>query len=189
MSSIPPFNDLHVLPWVTNATKPAERSPYQCTITDLVDRFTTSIERANLLLGLLELRSDIRSSGITMGFQWINGSFSENIEEAACRAPRDIDVLTLTTEVVQPDVEAKLFVGKRTAKHYRCDSHLLWLGYPPSLLVNHLVYWFGLFSHRRDGLAKGMLQLHLGNDQEDQAAYEHITRYIEQLSADAKEQL
>jgi len=64
------------------------RSPYIVTVYDLIERFSTSIERNTILLGLLNFRQAIYDAGIHHGFQWINGSFTEDIETLESRAPQ-----------------------------------------------------------------------------------------------------
>ena len=61
-------------------TEPTVRSPYEATVEQLVDRFAISQERAILMLGFLDYRAALYQVGITSGFQWVNGSFMEEIE-------------------------------------------------------------------------------------------------------------
>ncbi len=76
-----------------DATGP-ERSPYPVSLVDLVLRFSTSPERRKILNGLLRFRQELHAIGLISGFQWIDGSFIEDIEFLEERAPQDVDVVT-----------------------------------------------------------------------------------------------
>lgn len=84
-----------VVPPIRPGSDPAgtDRSPYEVTMEELVNRFCLSADRAEILKGFLELRSDLNSIGINRGFQWVDGSFLENIEDTEARPPNDIDVV------------------------------------------------------------------------------------------------
>lgn len=69
-----------------------ERSPYQVRMIDVAETFSFSEKRRVILKGLLSYRKALYDAGILLGFQWINGSFMENIEMLEQRAPNDMDV-------------------------------------------------------------------------------------------------
>ena len=46
------------------------------------------------MAGFLSFRDALQATGLVKGFQWINGSFLENVEEVEERNPRDIDVVS-----------------------------------------------------------------------------------------------
>jgi hypothetical protein len=69
-------------------------SPYPCTSQELCTKLGNSGARLQILLGFFELRTALRQLGITSGFQWLDGSFTEDAERTRGRAPGDIDVLT-----------------------------------------------------------------------------------------------
>jgi len=50
-------------------------SPYPAQMTEVAERFCTSVERKTILNGLLQYRTDLMSAGIISGFQWLDGSF------------------------------------------------------------------------------------------------------------------
>src|SRR5262249_157768 len=92
---IPPFDANLVLPpHLGDPTEPADLSPYPCTILEVCQRFTTSRDRAAILQGLLQLRAVLGQAAFTDGFQWLAGSFIEDIEKSAARSPNDVDVIT-----------------------------------------------------------------------------------------------
>jgi hypothetical protein len=64
-------------------------------MTALVQRFAASRERLDILRGLLEYRAALGAIGIVQGFQWLDGSFVEDVEVTKGRPPSDIDVVTL----------------------------------------------------------------------------------------------
>ena len=53
--------------------------------------------------GFLRYRNALHEHGFVDGFQWINGSFSENIEDREGRSPNDIDVVTFSNAKNSPE--------------------------------------------------------------------------------------
>ena len=113
---------------------------------------------------------------------WLDGSFCEELPD---REPGDIDLITF---LAQPSDEAlkemteEVFwerfqqtnraLFKKTQpkddpesvwSRYRCDAFLVWLQRDdPVMLMQDVVYWYGLFSHRRGTQEwKGMLRVNL----------------------------
>ncbi len=50
---------------------------------------------------------------------------------------------------------------------FKCDPYFVDLSMTPESLVSQARYWFGLFSHRRTGIWKGLLQVPLAVSQDD----------------------
>ena len=112
--------------------------------------------------------------GFVRGFQWLDGSFAENVEAHEQRSPRDVDLVTFaytpigmsstqTSQllVAHPD----LFVPAKAKEKYGCDPYVVPLDKSPESLVKRTTYYFGLFSHRRsDQVWKGLLQIPLESD-------------------------
>src|SRR5262249_47251536 len=69
-------------------------SPFPCTALELCQRFATTPARKQILNGFLDLRAALAALGI-QGFQWLDGSFVEDLEDQAGRDPGDMDVVTL----------------------------------------------------------------------------------------------
>ena len=92
---IPAWNAMQVLPPV-NGLDPVspDRSPYEVSLLSVVIRFVTSWQRCKILRGFLGFRATLHKAGITSGFQWVDGSFSENVEVLEARNPRDVDVVS-----------------------------------------------------------------------------------------------
>lgn len=134
--------------------------------------FAHSAEREALLLGLLDYRAALHAAGIVDGFQYIDGSFTEDCERLRGRPPRDIDVVTFAALPCAPADRraflmnhAALFNPAQTKADYHCDAYFVDLQKPPRLLVSDSAYWSGLFSHQRvTALWKGMVQIPLASD-------------------------
>ncbi|WP_415519488.1 DUF6932 family protein [Gluconobacter oxydans] len=158
----------------------SDRSPYQISLNDFVVRFATSQQRATILEGLLAFRRALHSIGVTQGFQWIDGSFLEHIEVTASRPPNDVDVVTYaylpegqTQKTFMPILQPLL--DKTVVKsRYKVDHYLRIL---PQINVRDVCYWYSLWSHRRDGLWKGYVEIPLdpSNDALAEMALASIT--------------
>ena len=89
--------------WVLPPVAPGElgnswfRSPYGIGLPEFVDRFSSSKERIAILDGFLRFRNELHEVGFVSGFQWLDGSFLENIEDLEDRHPNDLDVVTFYT--------------------------------------------------------------------------------------------
>jgi len=94
MMPIPAWNAFGVLPPAQGGLTSAGRSPYTVSLTDLVLHYGTSTERCAIIAGFLRYRAALHAAGLVAGFQWVNGSFVENVEEQEGRPPNDIDVVT-----------------------------------------------------------------------------------------------
>ena len=146
---------------------PVDLSPYSCTIAELCARFATTAKRKQILEGFLNLRAELFSLGIR-GFQWLGGSFLEDIERQERREPNDLDAITFVADPTAPaDLKAKLsakpdLLSRNYVKAtFSVDHFWVPLGWEPVYLVDQTRYWYGLFSHRRDRVWKGMLAVDL----------------------------
>jgi len=174
---IPNFDHNDVLPpHMGDVAVAANMSPFPATMPEMVRAFGTSPERAAILIGVLDLRSDLRRLGINRGFQWFDGSFLENVEKTRPGPPRDIDVVTFfhfapPRAAADPAVMARLQDHTATKGHYRVDHYLVLLADLPERLVEQSRYWFGLFSHQRGtAIWKGMLQIDVMTEDDDNTA-------------------
>ena len=176
--AIPAWNSAGVLPPIRpNAPGSSpDRSPYVVDLAVLFDRFTTSPERMAILDGLLRFRADLHAAGITSGFQWLDGSFLEQVEALEGRPPRDMDVVTFLAlpqgldqrSLVQQ--HGTLFDQKHVKATYAMDAYFAVLGQPTDhWQVKNIAYWYSLWSHRRDGLWKGFVQVDLDPSQDGDA--------------------
>ena len=90
---VPDWDEDGIIPPVDpNDPASFNRSPYRASLVDVIERFGSSPLRRDLLSGLLGFRAALHGAGLTRGFQWIDGSFVEDVERTRGRAPGDIDV-------------------------------------------------------------------------------------------------
>jgi hypothetical protein len=165
----------------------ASMSPYEADIQEFVTRFATSAERVAILRGLLSYRRELRAIGVVAGWQWLDGSFVEDVESIRRRAPADIDLVTFSR--VPGDAAEKrrvvmanmnLFDRNRTKELYKCDAFFVDLDKKPELLVDDSRYWFGLFSHQREtSLWKGVIKVSMQAD--DAAAVALLDQFEREL--------
>lgn len=179
---IPSFDHNDVLPAHTgDVTQPANMSPYRVTALEVIQRFATSPSRVAVLTGWLQLRVDLRQLNLG-GFQWVDGSFVEDIEKIRGRAPEDIDVVTFYHPPVGPIDPTLAAVFKdhgQTKARYRVDHYLVPLRDAPERLVDNSRFWFGLFSHQKEtSVWKGMLHIDLSDVAADTAARQHLTALV-----------
>lgn len=142
-------------------------------MTELVNTFATSQERAEILRGLLRYRAALGSLGITGGFQLMDGSFVEECEKQRGRPPSDIDLVTFAHRPTS-DLGAwkallaanqQLFNPLVTKNSFRCDAYFVDLDIPPAKVVQQTFYWWGLFSHQKStALWKGVVVVNLASD-------------------------
>ncbi|RAZ81939.1 hypothetical protein DDV93_21345 [Cereibacter johrii] len=172
--SIPDWNMAGVVPPIRPGAHPAgrDRSPYRVSLSEFADRFCLSSERLEILNGLMNLRSGLHSIGVTQGFQWIDGSFLEHIEDTASRPPNDVDVVTyafLPAGETQQTFMPRLFpyIDRAAVKaSYKVDHIVRVL---PQIDIHDVCYWYSLWSHRRDGLWKGYAEVDLAPTDDAQA--------------------
>lgn len=177
-AAIPAWNSAGVLPPIRPSAQgnSPDRSPYTVDLVLLVDRFATSPERMAILDGLLRFRADLHAAGITSGIQWLDGSFHEQVEVLEGRAPRDMDVVTFLDLPSGQDQRSlvqchgTLFDQKHVKETYAMDAYFVVLGEPLDTgSVRRVSYWYSLWSHRRDGLWKGFVQVDLDPSQDSDA--------------------
>lgn len=159
----------------TLPSDPGAMAPYQVQLSEFLIRFGTTIQRINLLKRFIKYRTDLQSKGISEGFQWVDGSFVEQVEITQSRSPKDIDVVTF---FFRPDgltdmdswekfvqENSKIFDANTLREEYSTDGYYVDLYIHPAYLVHQIQYWFGLFSHQRETyLWKGLVQIPLEDD-------------------------
>jgi len=101
----------------------------------------------------------------------------EDIERLEGRAPGDVDVVTFCRRpAATPDDVAwqtllasnlGLVDPNQVKATFKCHAFFVDLNIAPASIVDQTRYWFGLFSHRRGGLWKGMLQVRLNVTADD----------------------
>jgi hypothetical protein len=176
---VPDFTISSVLPPYLGPTPTdgALMSPFETTLTRIANKLCNSDQRKEIFRGLLKYRQKLDNLGFTTGFQWLSGSFMEDIETLETRHPKDLDIVTFyyRPASVPDDAAWVTFVQDNIALMdwslvkpvYKCDPYFVDLKTTPESLVSQSRYWFGLFSHRRTGTWKGVLQVPLAVSQDD----------------------
>lgn len=156
---LPPMNDVNPTGF--------DRAPYEVTLSQVVERFATTLERCDILDGYIKHRAELHKMGLTVGFQWLDGSFSEDIEMLEHRAPRDIDVVTFTPAddsfLLGLSLEQIDLLGnqQKIKDEYKVDFYVQSLSDPVDTLVSMTTYWYSMWSHRRTGQWKGFIKVDL----------------------------
>lgn len=169
--AIPAWTAEGVLPPI-NAAQPVspERSPYVVSLTEYVLRFGETPERRTVLRGLLHYRVVLHAAGLVSGFQWLDGSFLEHVERIEGRPPNDVDVVTfyrLPSGISQAQLARRagwageLLDHAAVKRNYHVDGYLVDLGMDPERLTRQSAYWYSVWSHRRNQLWKGFVQVDL----------------------------
>lgn len=174
---IPNWTDKGIIPAIIklNPTS-SERSPYQASLIDVILKYGTSPKRNQILLGLLNFRRELHKIGIIKGFQWIDGSFLEDIESQENRPPNDIDVVNfyyLPEGVKQRELilrNSKIFDPIIVKESFKVDGYFIAISLAsPERLINRSSYWYSMWSHKRDGTWKGFLQIDLSPSDDETA--------------------
>ncbi|MDR2438808.1 MAG: hypothetical protein LBE12_05480 [Planctomycetaceae bacterium] len=175
IKNFPFWNNMGILPPVALEMlgNSKERSPYHVTLSYFFDHFAQSQERIKILEGFLIFRAELHKLGITHGFQWLNGSFLENIEILEDRPPHDLDVVTfyqLPAEETQQSLIQKnknIFDTAYLKSTFAIDGYFVMLGFPVDVeAVETITYWYSMWSHRRNGLWKGFVKIDLDPSQD-----------------------
>jgi hypothetical protein len=145
-----------------------------------VEWFGYTPARLAIISGLLDFRQKLIETGLS-GFQWLSGSFVEDVETLRQRPPGDIDVVSVVHRpqasaededwiaLVQGD-SAYLFDTEQIKEDFKCDTYWIDLNEPVEDIVNLTRYWIGLFSHQRESsLWKGMMAVELDLQQDNDA--------------------
>ncbi|BBS32334.1 MULTISPECIES: DUF6932 family protein [Enterobacteriaceae] len=164
----PLWNSMGVIPPIDEADPTSHaRSPYVMDIVNFVNMFALTATRRKILKGFLAYRSCLSQVGLTDGFQWVDGSFTENIELTERRAPNDVDVVTFFKFLPGDDDSSvinrnpDLFDHEYVKKNYLVDSYYEGLDAPGHYLVDRTVYWYSMWAHKRDLSWKGFIQIPL----------------------------
>ena len=110
---------------------------------------------------------------MTRGYQWLDGSFLENIEARENRPPEDLDLLTIywgydVTFQERFGLEFPEFYDHNLSKkNFQLDHYPVDVGYSLNLTVELVRYWIQLFSHNREAVWKGMIRVDLDTPEED----------------------
>ena len=149
------------------------RAPYVAQLEEFISRFANTPQRVQLAERFLDYRTAIHRWAITEGFQWINGSFVENVEQGSNpRIPEDVDVVTFYYgNGNDTPLSRQLFDPEITGPNFNVDGYGVQLGVPldvpKAVLTGH---FYGLWSHRKgDHVWKGFIQVDLDPDEDPPA--------------------
>ncbi len=181
MCPIPDFDHNFVLPpHLGNPVDRSQLSPYPCTIIELCHKFSRTPERINILKNFVLFRQRMNSFGIVYGFQWLDGSFLEDIESVESRPPNDLDIVTFfggLSPADQAAISASFpeFANPTLSKtNYSLDHYPVDYSFRPDVTVEITRYWLQLFTHNRKRVWKGILRLPLNTALEDQHALDYL---------------
>ena len=150
LSMIPAYTHSGVLPpYVgTGPQLAAGMAPYVASASEFVARFATTPERIALLRGFLAMRQAIAGLGIRDGFQWVNGSFVEDVESLRIQPPGDIDLVTFARRPVNAGSDAAwrgiwsanptLFVPSAAKNQFGCEAFFVDLTQKAEIIVRAL---------------------------------------------------
>lgn len=164
----PLWNEMGIIsPIDENNPTSFARSPYEVDIVSFIRMFAITPTRNKILRGFLNFRLALSQSGLIDGFQWVDGSFTENIELIENRAPNDVDVVTFFSfqagdddgKVI--DRNQNLFNQEFVKETYLVDSYFQGLHASGARLVSSTVYWYSMWAHKRDLSWKGFIQIPL----------------------------
>ncbi len=92
----------------------------------------------------------------------------EHVEEKESRPPNDVDVVTFAylpegeTQKTLAKRAQHLFDTKKTKQNFKVDAYFVQLGSPiTNREVRSISYWYSMWSHRRDFMWKGFVQVEL----------------------------
>ncbi|WP_226635284.1 DUF6932 family protein [Brevundimonas poindexterae] len=160
---IPAFNSAGIIPPYLTAAGHGDRSPYESTIVELVERFGFSPERRRILRGLIGYRAALAAGGFAEGYQLIDGSFVEDCEALRNRPPGDVDVLSYLAMPAHYSNDINAYqnegipflvnemLGHAAKQNYSVDAYLA--VNPPGMSLSEFFHIFShftlLFSHQK----------------------------------------
>lgn len=178
---IPDFDHNYVLPpHLGNPVFPEQASPYECSTLELCKRFATNSVRINILSNFLLFRQKFNEYGIINGFQWLDGSFCEDIESVENRHPNDLDIVTfysgINDEIIPTIISdfSEFIDPEKSKQNYLIDHYVVDYCYSPDVTVKNTSYWFQLFSHNRRQVWKGILRVELHTPEIDLLALNYL---------------
>lgn len=184
---IPNFDHNNVTPpHIGDPTDITQLSPYLSNALEFTQHFATSNERIEIISGLLQFRKRLNELGITEGFQWLDGSFTENIEISLGRAPRDLDIVTFFNQSILNNDQiieiqnnfTEFFDFEESKANFKLDHYPVNYYANPLLTIESTRYWLQLFSHNRIGVWKGIIKIELNTPNLDEQAIEYLSNLV-----------
>lgn len=138
-------------------------------------------ERITILEGFLRFRQKLNEEGIINGVQWLDGSFIIDIEKLENRPPHDLDIVTFIWGINESKLLREVSLNfpeilnpQLSKKNYFIDHYIVPIDFSPQIAIQRMGYWYNLFSHTRDKVWKGILQLPINTHEIDQLAIEFL---------------
>ena len=166
--------------------------PYPVHLEELVRRLGISKRRQEILIGFLDFRAALHQAGMTIGIQFINGSFVNDKMSQEGTEPGDIDVVTLFN-APQGTKQADLireFPGlfeqgsPSNREQFHVDSYFVTMNSgDPWYTAKATTFWNNLWHHTEDGREKGFLAVDLA-DTEDQIVRQMLVDMAEEKGHD-----
>ena len=187
--TIPEWDPNRVLPPIHPDTPEGQeddslyRAPYAARLEEFITRFANTPQRVHLVERFLAYRAALHQWGVTEGFQWINGSFVENVEQGSNpRIPRGINVVTFYYGNGNNAFYRHLLNADTASQNFSADAYGIELERPLDTGTATLIgYLHGLWSHRKgDRIWKGFIQVDL-EPEEDPPAWEKLHAFREEL--------
>lgn len=175
---VPPIDGIRrvILPYQSHprCRDDEKQSPYRCDMYELVKALGGTKERALILQGLVAVRAHMMKSGF-VGFQWIGGSFVEDVEYSSKRSPSDIDVVSFLATHNAADVSKAamasrpdIFLRKAAKNKYMVDHVVILHDSQWQHQLDTAAFWNSLFSHtKQDDTWKGILLVSLNSSARD----------------------
>ena len=115
------------------------------------------------------------------GFQWIDGSFAENVELLERRDPKDVDVVSFVhvpASFNPTPPQLRVLDNDNAKASYLVDAYFVEINLlPPDNLIKQAAYWYSMWSHRRNQAWKGYLQVDL-SPADDATAQSWLTAHM-----------
>ena len=136
-------------------------SPHEVTSVGLVRLCGKDAKRIQLMQQFFKCRQEFYKHHLTRGYQWIDGSFVE-----MRRTPKDIDVVTwLAMDRFECQTALKNILRDPPWNEHDIDHYILFRDDP----IKKVLYWHDLWSHTKEDIRKGYLQLDLSPEGDAQA--------------------
>lgn len=176
MAPVPAFDARGLMPpFLGGSAVTKDRAPYEATMQEVVASLGTSQARRDLIMGLLDYRGLLTNLGYLQGVQFIDGSFTENVELRESRDPGDIDVFSYLVrpgKYQNPAAWAAIgfvewsneIVDRiRNKQRFRLDTYAIAVDqHGPLRLIVETSYWYSLFAHKKVSHEwKGFLRVRL----------------------------
>lgn len=184
---IPYFDHNNVTPpHIGSPIDGSQLSPYSSNILEFSQHFATTNERIEILKGLVSFRKKLNDHGITEGFQWLDGSFTENVEVSLGRPPRDLDIVTFYNHSILSNIQIQeiednftdFFDFEESKTNYKLDHYPVNYFSHPLLTIESTRYWIQLFSHNRLGVWKGIIKIPLNTPTIDNEAEDYLCNLV-----------